>query len=316
MGAPVESETSMSWTAAELPDLTGRRAVVTGANTGLGAVAATTLARHGAELVLAVRDPARAEPVATAITEAGGVASVETLDLASQESIADFAQQWSGPIDLLLNNAGVMAPRVWTPTVDGHELQFGTNHLGHFALTGRLVPHLLESDSPRVVTVASIAHGRGDAGVLQGNPREGYDPQESYGQSKLANLLFADELHRRATAAGSRLTSTAAHPGVSNTSLFTRRDGMGANWFVRTFGPLVMTLAVPGPERSADSLLYAATLAEAGSYTGPTGPGETRGAVGVAKRSAVARDADLGRRLWERSEELTGVTWDFGAAST
>lgn len=302
----------MSWTAAQLPDLTGRRAIVTGANTGLGAAAATALARAGAEVVLAVRVPARAAGVLSAITTAGGRASVEALDLGSQASIADFADRLTGPIDILLNNAGVMAPKEWTTTADGHELQFGTNHLGHFALTGRLLPRLLDAPTPRVVTVASIAHGRGDDGVLQGNPREGYDPQKSYGQSKLANLLFADELQRRAQAAGSRLTSTAAHPGVSNTSLFTRRGGMGANWFVRTFGPLVMTLAVPGPERSADSLLYAATLAEPGSYTGPTGPGEVRGAVGPAKRSRAAREVELARRLWERSEELTGVTFDFG----
>lgn len=304
----------MSWTADHLPDLTGRRAVITGANTGLGAVAATTLARHGAEVVLAVRDPARAADVAEAITASGGRARVEALDLASQASVADFAARVAGPIDLLLNNAGVMAPPRWTATVDGHEVQFGTNHLGHFALTGLLLPRLLEAPAPRVTTVASIAHGRGDADVLQGNPRDSYDPQKSYGQSKLANLLFADELQRRAGAAGSRLTSTAAHPGVSNTSLFTRREGMGSNWFVRTFGPLVMTLAVPGPERSADALLHAAVVAGPGSYIGPTGPGEVRGAIGPARRSAAARDADLARRLWERSEELTGVAYDLSGA--
>lgn len=302
----------MGWNPDQMPDLTGRAAVITGANTGLGAVAARALAAHGAKVVLAVRTPSRAEKVREEILDAGGQAEIAALDLSSQESVREFAAGIDGPVDILLNNAGVMAPPTHTTTVDGHEMQFGTNHLGHFALTGLLLPNLLQASHPRVTTVSSIAHNRGDSAVLQGNPPEGYNPQKSYGQSKLANLLFADELQRRATSAGSPLTSTAAHPGVSNTSLFTRREGMGSNWIIRTLAPAAMSLVVPGPERSADSLLFAATTAEPGSYTGPTGPGEIRGAVGPARRQPAALDLALAEQLWQRSEALTGVTYDFG----
>ena len=137
---------------------------------------------------------------------------VEELDLASQKSIHAFVDRFEGPLDLLVNNAGVMTPPKYRETEDGHELQFGTNHLGHFALTGLLLPALLERRAPRVVTVASIAHHRGDESVLEGNPETSYDPQKTYGNSKLANLLFARELHRRATEAGLALISTAAPP--------------------------------------------------------------------------------------------------------
>lgn len=299
----------MGWTTSDLIDLTGRRVVVTGANTGLGAAAATALASRGADVTLAVRTPQRAEGVLADIQRSGGHARIEQLDLASLDSIRAFASRIDGPIDLLLNNAGVMAPRQHGRTVDGFETQFGTNHLGHFALTGLLMPRLLDAESPRVTTVASIAHQRGDGGVLAGNPPEGYSPQKSYGQSKLANVLFAQELHRRASAASSRLTSTAAHPGVSNTELLTRSEGMGAMWVVRTLGPSVMGLFVPGPERSCESLLYAATVGSPGSYTGPKGPAEVRGAPGPARLSRYAKDEQLAQALWTRSEELTGVRY-------
>lgn len=206
----------MRWTPDQMPDLTGRRAVVTGANSGIGLVEARELARHGADVVLAVRNTDAGDAAAERIraTGAAGRVSVERLDLASQESVREFAARLDGPLDLLVNNAGVMAPPKHRTTVDGFELQFGTNHLGHFALTGLLLPHLLEAEAPRVTTVASIAHHRGDGAVAEGNPASGYDPQTSYGRSKLANLLFALELQRRATASGSSLTSTAAqqHP--------------------------------------------------------------------------------------------------------
>jgi NAD(P)-dependent dehydrogenase (short-subunit alcohol dehydrogenase family) len=200
-----------------------------------------------------------------------------------------------------------MAPPTRRTTTDGHELQFGTNHLGHFALTGLLLPLLLAANAPRVTTVASIAHHQGDQKVCEGNPPDGYTPQTSYGRSKLANLLFAVELHRRSIAAGSHLTSTAAHPGVAVTNLVSSRDGMGARWMVRTFAPSLMRLVLPGPEGGAESILYAATTAAAGSYSGPQGPGEARGRVGPAKLSHLAQDEDLARRLWTISEELTGV---------
>lgn len=303
----------MGWSAADLPDLTGQRAVVTGSNTGLGAAAARALAAHGAQVTLAVRTPERASEVLDGIRAAGGHAQVEQLDLGSLASVRAFAERVDHPVDLLLNNAGVMAPARFGTTADGFETQFGTNHLGHFALTGLLLPQLLAAATPRVTTVASLAHTRGDERVLEGSPEQGYSPQKSYGQSKLANALFALELHRRASAAGSPLTSTGVHPGVSNTELFARPDGMGSSWVVRTLGPFFMSLVVPGPERSADSLLYAATVASPGSYSGPTGPGEVRGAPGPARLSRFARDEALAAAIWERSVELTGV--DYSALS-
>ncbi|MBM6399260.1 SDR family oxidoreductase [Phycicoccus sonneratiae] len=301
------------WTFEQIPDLAGRRAVVTGANSGIGLVEARELARHGADVVLAVRNTAAGEEAARRIRRAGvpGAVSVEELDLASQESVRRFADRFEGPLDLLVNNAGVMTPPRYRETADGFELQFGTNHLGHVALTGRLLPRLLEATAPRVTTVSSIAHHRGDGAVLEGNPREGYDAQKTYGQSKLANLLFADELQRRASAAGSPLTSTAAHPGVSATNLVASKDGMGAIPVVGTIGQLGVRLLFPGPEKGAEGPLYAATVAAPGSYSGPTGIGETRGPVGEARRSQWARDETLAGLLWERSEELTGVRIAF-----
>ena len=173
--------------------------------------------------ILACRNADSATKAAESI---GGSTRVEELDLSSQESVAEFAKRVDQPIDVLVNNAGVMTPPRYRETEDGHELQFGTNHLGHFALTGRLLPQLLAAADPRVVTVASIAHHRGDERVLEGNPRASYQPEKDYGQSKLANVLFMRELHRRA---GGRLTSVGAHPGVSATNLVASKDGMGAN---------------------------------------------------------------------------------------
>ncbi len=301
------------WTAAEIPDLTGRRAVVTGANSGIGLVEARELAAHGADVVLAVRNAESGEKAAERIRRTGAAGSVvvESLDLASQASVRAFAERLEGPVDLLVNNAGVMTPPRYRETEDGFELQFGTNHLGHFALTGRLLPRLLEAAAPRVTTVSSITHHRGNGAVCEGNPREGYDAQTTYGQSKLANLLFAQELQRRASAAGSSLTSTAAHPGVSATNLVASKDGMGAIPVVGAVSQLAVRALFPGPEKGAEGILYAATVAEPGSYSGPTGIGETRGAVGPAKRSRWAQDETLADLLWQRSEELTGVTFAF-----
>jgi NAD(P)-dependent dehydrogenase (short-subunit alcohol dehydrogenase family) len=294
----------MAWKPTEIGNLSGTTAIVTGANSGIGFVEARTLAEHGAHVILAVRNVEAGHAAATRIN---GSTAVEELDLASQESVREFAARIDGPLDLLVNNAGVMAPPARRTTVDGQEVQFATNHLGHFALTGLLLPALLAAPTPRVTTVASLAHNQGDEHVLDGNPAQGYDPRISYGRTKLANLLFALELHRRATAAGSRLTSTAAHPGVAVTNLVASRDGMGARWVVRTFAPPLMRIVLPGSEGGAEAILYAATTAAPGSYTGPQGPGEVRGRVGPAKMSQLATDEDLARRLWARSEELTGV---------
>ena len=162
-----------------------------------------------------------------------------------------------------------------------------------------------------MTTVASLAHHQGDAQVVDGNRSGDYSPRTSYGRSKLANLLFALELHRRATAAGSPLTSTAAHPGVAVTNLVASRDGMGARWAVRTLAPLLMRVILPGPEGGAEAILYAATTAAPGTYTGPQRLREVRGGVGPAKLSRLASDEDLGARLWSVSEELTGVTFEL-----
>jgi NAD(P)-dependent dehydrogenase (short-subunit alcohol dehydrogenase family) len=295
----------MAWKPTQIGDLSGTTAIVTGATAGIGLVEARVLAEHGAHVVLAVRNVEAGRAVADTIA---GSTSVERLDLASLSSVRDFAARVAGPVDLLVNNAGVMAPPTRRTTEDGFELQFGTNHLGHFALTGLLLPALLAAPAPRVTTVASLAHNQGDAHVVEGSSEGDYSPRTTYGRSKLANLLFALELHRRATAAASRLTSTAAHPGVAVTNLVASRDGMGARWLTRTFAPPLMRLVLPGAEGGAEAVLYAATVAAPGSYSGPQGPGEVRGGVGPAKLSRLATDEELARRLWARSEELTGVS--------
>ncbi len=300
----------MSWTPDQIGDLSGTTALVTGANSGIGLVEARELARHGADVVLAVRNTDAGESAAARIraTGATGTVRVEQLDLASQESVHALAERFEGPLDLLVNNAGVMAPPRRRETSDGFELQFGTNHLGHFALTGLLMPHLLEAPAPRVTTVSSIAHHSGDGKVLEGNPAQGYNPNTTYGRSKLANLLFALELQRRATAAGSKLTSTAAHPGVSGTNLIASRDGLGSIPVIGTLSQWGVRLFFPSPDKGAEAILFAATEAAPGSYSGPTGFREVRGPVGEARQSTLAQDATLAALLWERSEELTGVT--------
>ena len=293
----------MRWTPSDLSDLTGRRVIVTGANSGIGFHAARELAAHGATVTLACRSVERAEEAAGRI---GGAVTVSQLNLSSQQSIADFAERWEGPLDLLINNAGVMDPPVYKQTEDGHELMFGTNHLGHFALTGRLLPALLAGTSPRVVTISSIAHHGGDEGVLDANPEATYKPHKGYQQSKLANLLFSKELQRRF---GDRVASTAAHPGVSATELVRNPEGMGANWVLNNIGTPFMKMAFQSAARGADPTLFAATIAEPGSYTGPTWLRETRGPIGPAKESRWARDVDLAGRLWDLSVEKTGVSF-------
>jgi NAD(P)-dependent dehydrogenase (short-subunit alcohol dehydrogenase family) len=300
----------VTWTAAELPDLGGRIAVVTGANAGLGFHTARQLALKGARVVLACRNLDAADQAAARIARDGGEVAVAKLDLAAMASVEEFARTWTGRIDLLVNNAGVMAPPRPARTTDGFELQFGINHLGHYVLTGLLLPALLVSASPRVVTVSSIAHHGGTEDVLDANA-VGYHPQHSYQQSKLANLLFALELHRQATARGLPLVSVAAHPGVSATGLFTSPEGMGANRLVRWSAPLALRAFPQSPAHGARALLYAAVVAEPGSYTGPSWLGETRGPIGEARRSPAARDEQLARRLWRVSEDLTGLRYPW-----
>jgi NAD(P)-dependent dehydrogenase (short-subunit alcohol dehydrogenase family) len=291
------------WTPAQLPSYEGRRVVVTGASSGIGLHTADALAARGAEVTLACRDVAKGEDAARRMR--GGTVRVERLDLASLASVAAFAKGWNGPLDLLVNNAGLMNPPHWRSTEDGFELQLGTNHLGHFALTAGLLPALLEAPAARVVTVSSIAHHGGTPAVLEGNPPETYEPERCYGNSKLANILFARELQRRA--AGTPLTSTAAHPGVSATGLFADPDGMGTSRQERLAAPVVMPLLFQSARAGAAPVLYAAAVAVPGSYSGPQRFREYRGYAGPARLSEHAQDDALAAALWEWSEQQTGV---------
>jgi NAD(P)-dependent dehydrogenase (short-subunit alcohol dehydrogenase family) len=206
-----------------------------------------------------------------------------------------------------------MTPPRYQQTSDGFELQFGTNHLGHFALTGRLLGALRGSAAPRVVTVSSIAHHGGRPDVCEGNPRAGYNASRAYSNSKLANLLFSAELQRRAAAAGVPLTSVAAHPGVSATNLVTSEQGLGSIPGVRIVAPFFLKLAFQSARAGALPVLYAATVADPPAYAGPQGFRESRGRhPGEARLQPLARDADLAARLWQVSEDLTGVRFDLG----
>jgi NAD(P)-dependent dehydrogenase (short-subunit alcohol dehydrogenase family) len=304
------------WTPAQMPDQSGRTVVVTGANSGLGLHTTMELARRGAHVVMACRDSTRGSMALEQVTEEVPQAYVETrpLDLADLASVRAFVAAWAGPLDLLVNNAGVMA-LPYRRTADGFEMQLGTNHLGHFALTGLLLPSLLESPAPRVVTVSSWGHrgGRIRFDDLQGERR--YGRWAAYAQSKLANLLFAAQLQRRADASGTKLLSVAAHPGSSHTNLQSVGPSMSGRklrgaltgWSVEVFGQPV--------ERAVWPMLYAATMPDVrgGEYFGPDGFLQQRGYPKRVGRSSQADDRESARQLWDVSERLTGVTYDFGA---
>jgi NAD(P)-dependent dehydrogenase (short-subunit alcohol dehydrogenase family) len=300
----------VGWSAGQLPDLTGRIAVVTGANSGIGFHTTKQLVGHGAHVVMACRNVAAAQAAAAAM-KAGDAVRIMELDLSSADSVRGFAESWDGPLHLLVNNAGVMAPPKLAMTADGFEKQFGTNHLGHFVLTGLLLPSLIASGASRVVTVASVAHFGGTEAVLDGNLGDAYNAQKTYSNSKLANLLFALELHRELSAHGLPVTSTAAHPGVSATGLVGDREGMGASPFMRVVGPAFVKVFTQSAKAGARATLYAATEAEPGSYTGPQWLGETRGPIGPARLSSLAQDEKLARRLWQVSEEMTGLRYEW-----
>jgi NAD(P)-dependent dehydrogenase (short-subunit alcohol dehydrogenase family) len=304
------------WSAADIPDQRGRTVVVTGANSGIGLITARELARHGAEVVLAVRDQGRGEQAAQRIGEVVPAArlEIERLDLASLASVRAFAEAFAARrerLDLLVNNAGVMAPPRRL-TADGFESQIGTNHLGHFALTGLLLARLLAAPEPRVVTVSSLAHrtGRIDFDDLQSERR--YNNWRAYGQSKLANLMFAFELQRRAAEAGSALRSLAAHPGYAATNL----QLAGPSRRYEKLGGLIgNALIAQSAQMGALPTLYAATVSElpGGTFIGPGGVGELRGHPRVVTAARRAYDEQAWRRLWELSEELTGVRYEFVA---
>ena len=298
----------MSWTEKDLPDLSGKTVIVTGANSGIGFHTAKHLAGHGAHVVLACRNTDAAREAAARID---GSTEVGELDLASLESVRRFAEGFDRPVDLIINNAGVMTPPRYRETEDGFELQYGTNHLGHVALAARLLPRLLEAPAPRVVAVGSVAHHAGNDSVLEGNPEATYKPNPAYGNTKLANILFARELQRRAAAAGSRLTATAAHPGVAATNLVASRDGLGALAPIRWTAPVWTKSIFQSALHGARPVMYAATEAEPGSYTGNTWLGEWRGPVGPAKLSRWGKDDDLAAKLWDKSLADAGVSFDL-----
>jgi len=295
------------WSTAEIPDQSGRVAVVTGANSGLGLIDARALAQAGARVVMACRNVEKGEAAAR---EIDGDVEVRELDLADLSSVRGFAGGVDGPLDLLINNAGVMAPPRRL-TRDGFESQLGTNHLGHFALTGLLLGRLLAAPAPRVVTESSAAHRMGQINFadLQGEHR--YVRWLAYGQSKLANLLFCFELQRRATEAGSALLSLAAHPGYARTNLQFAAPPVHE----RAMMAVTNLLIAQSAEMGALPTLYAATAEDlpGGSFVGPDGFLEQRGHPHLVTAARRAYDEDAARRLWEVSEELTGVRYDFAS---
>jgi NAD(P)-dependent dehydrogenase (short-subunit alcohol dehydrogenase family) len=302
------------WTTSDIPDQSGRLAVVTGANSGLGLITARELARAGARVVVACRNTEKgssaAEEVRSAVPDA--LLDVAALDLADLSSVREFATRLADEhegLDLLVNNAGVMAPP-YRKTADGFESQLGTNHLGHFALTGLLMDAMLARPEPRVVTVSSSAHrsGRIDFDDLQSE--RGYKRWRAYGQSKLANLLFCFELDRRAREAGALLRSLAAHPGYSATNL---QFAGPAALHERITMAITNRVIAQSADMGALPILYAATVREipSGSYVGPDGFMEGRGHPKIVKAAGRAYDVDAARRLWEVSEDLTGVQFAF-----
>jgi NAD(P)-dependent dehydrogenase (short-subunit alcohol dehydrogenase family) len=303
------------WTVADIPDHHGRRVIVTGANSGLGFHTTLELARRGAEITMAVRDLRKGEQAAADIRRAVPDARLllATLDLsrlASVRAFADAELAAGRPLDLLVNNAGIMAVPVRVLTEDGFELQMGTNHLGHFALTGLLWPLLRAARAPRVVAVASLAHRTGRIHFDDLDFAHGYHPWRAYSQSKLANLLFGRELHRRCTAAGVPVQAVIAHPGASATNLVATGGATGAPMKLMSRIQLALMPLAQSAANGAIPSLFAATAveAESGVYYGPSGPFEAIGAhpkrAGLSK---LARDADVAQRLWAVSEELTGV---------
>jgi NAD(P)-dependent dehydrogenase (short-subunit alcohol dehydrogenase family) len=303
---------SDKWTVDDIPDQSGKLAVVTGANSGLGRVTALELARHGAEVVVACRNVQKGEEAAAEIAAvaSGPKPRVGELDLSSLESVRRFAAEHSGrPLDLLVNNAGVMmTPR--RTTTDGFELQLGTNHLGHFALTGLLLDALGQADAARIVTLSSTEHKAGHIDFDDLQQEHDYNPRKSYRRSKLANAVFAVELDRRLQAAGSSTISVFAHPGYSDTNL----QSSGPTGLMKGVLAIGNRLLAQSAERGALPTLYAATSpdVERGAYYGPDGFGEFRGFPTRTKAIPDAYDAATGKRLWEVSEELTGVSYPLG----
>lgn len=306
------------WTASDIPSQAGRTAVVTGTG-GLGFEDALALARAGADVVLAGRNPLKGANAVGRIVHQVPAAKVrfEPLDLADLESVADFAARLQGcqdRLDLLINNAGVMVPPRRLVTKDGFELQLGTNYLGHFALTAHLLPLLRKGDGARVISLSSIAAPQGQIDFADLNATRSYKAMPVYAQSKLACLMFAFELQRRSDAAGWGFSSIAAHPGVARTALL--HNGPGRRSLHGRVRSLLPFLFQP-VDRGALPTLFAATSPDAapGGYYGPNGLAEIRGYPSPAKIPPQALDEAVAARLWDFSEQLTGVRFGYGGSA-
>lgn len=315
---------SKTWTLDEMPDQTGRRFLITGANSGIGYRAAVGLARRGATVVMACRNLdkgqealARLKKDAAGPGSAADRAELSKLDLASLASVRAAAErelERGLPLDGLINNAGVMGPKR-SETEDGFELQFGTNVLGHFALTMLLLPALKRAEAARVVTVSSIAHRRGRIAFDDLDGRQHYVPMQAYAQSKLGNLMFSLELEKRLRAHGSQIKSIAVHPGVAESSLFKVGSGRGLAGVAENALQKIIGQVMNTDVEGALPTLFAATAtkAEGGGYYGPQGVAEMRGGdVGPAKVAPQARDAEAQRRLWEVCVQLTDTGSELG----
>ncbi|MBB3732395.1 oxidoreductase [Nonomuraea dietziae] len=299
---------------AHIPDQSGRIAVVTGANSGIGYVTARELARRGAHVVLACRSPERGrDALDRLLVEApGSRAELRRLDLSSLESVRSFAAGWDlGRLDLLINNAGVaMVP--FSRTADGFETHFGVNHLGTFALTGLLMPYLLAGGEARVVTVSSEGQRFARFDLSDLNAERGYSAPFAYVQSKRANLYFAVELQRRMTAAGLPLRSMAVAPGLTRTNVLTGGANAGRGAVYQRLIRLLVRLTFQPTEGGARTSLHAATARDlpGGSYVAPDGLLELRGAPTIRQGHRAIHDTVTARRLWELSERLTGVRYE------
>jgi NAD(P)-dependent dehydrogenase (short-subunit alcohol dehydrogenase family) len=288
--------TTKKWTADDLPDLSGRTVVVTGASSGLGISTTRELARAGARVVLAVRNVAKGDEVARTVE---GRTEVRHLELTSLASIREFADAWTGDLDILVNNAGIMLVPPGK-TEDGFELHIGTNHLGHFALTNLLLPHIID----RVVTISSPLHARGRIDVGDINwERRPYDASRAYADSKQANVLFTLELQRQLSAEGNSVRAVSAHPGVARTNLGAHLTGVRG-----IVAGIVLRVIAQDAEHGALPTLYAATQNIPGnSFVGPDGFSHLRGYPEFVQPSPSSQDPGLAQRLWARSAELTKV---------
>jgi NAD(P)-dependent dehydrogenase (short-subunit alcohol dehydrogenase family) len=294
---------SSKWTATDIPDQSGRTFIVTGANSGLGLETARRLAEHGAHVIMTARDAGKGQAAAAELAGSAGTVEVRSLDLADLESVSGFAATVERA-DVLINNAGVMmTPR--QNTAQGFELQLGTNHLGHFALTARLYPVLRESSAPRIVTVSSTLHRRGKIDFEDLQSTSSYSPRRAYSQSKFANVLFGLELDRRLRAAASPAISVLAHPGYAATNLQTS----GPTGLIKLAGHIGNMLVAQDVAMGALDQLYAATApgVQGGAFYGPDGRGENKGHPKLVQPIPSATDPDTARRFWDLSEELTGV---------